>query len=172
MLQVWNSADPPTTEDRRQNDAIEALQGTRNPFINQPEFDRQGANNQRSNHHLETHAMRHCCSGTCQTAQTADPPARSAPGLPHNVGGDSDFLLVIAWALAVLRDKGPFRILKLLSLNALWSRRGGLGRLAARRRARGCLLHLPGVSFPDHGASNSETLEWMIEEQGMPARAG
>ena len=33
VLQVWNLADPPTTEDRLRNDAIEALQGTRNPFI-------------------------------------------------------------------------------------------------------------------------------------------
>ncbi len=36
VLQVWNLADPPTTEDRRRNDAIEALQGTRNQFIDQP----------------------------------------------------------------------------------------------------------------------------------------
>ncbi len=36
VLQVWNLADPPTTVERQRNDAIEALQGTRNPFIDQP----------------------------------------------------------------------------------------------------------------------------------------
>ncbi len=28
-----------------------------------------------------------------------------------NVGGDSDFVLVVAWALAVLRDKGPYPVI-------------------------------------------------------------
>ena len=30
-----------------------------------------------------------------------------------NVGGDNDFVLVIAWALAVLRDKGPYPVIVL-----------------------------------------------------------
>ena len=30
-----------------------------------------------------------------------------------NVGGDSDFVLVVAWALAVLRDKGPYPVIVL-----------------------------------------------------------
>jgi len=38
VLQVWNMADPPTTLDRWRNDAIEARQGTRNPFIDHPEL--------------------------------------------------------------------------------------------------------------------------------------
>ena len=36
VLQVWNLADLPTTLDRWRNDAIEARQGTRNRFIDQP----------------------------------------------------------------------------------------------------------------------------------------
>ncbi len=38
VLQVWNMADPPTTVERQRNAAIEALQGTRNQFIDQPEL--------------------------------------------------------------------------------------------------------------------------------------
>ena len=30
-----------------------------------------------------------------------------------NVGGDNDFVLVVAWALAVLRDKGPYPVIVL-----------------------------------------------------------
>ena len=36
VLQVWNMADPPTTVEQHRNDAIEALQGTRNLFVDQP----------------------------------------------------------------------------------------------------------------------------------------
>ncbi len=36
VLKVWNQDDPPGTEEGRRNDAIEGLQGTRNPFIDQP----------------------------------------------------------------------------------------------------------------------------------------
>ncbi|MEE8099723.1 MAG: endonuclease [Hyphomicrobium sp.] len=36
VLQGWNLADPPTTVERQRNDAIEALEDTRNPFIDQP----------------------------------------------------------------------------------------------------------------------------------------
>ena len=33
LLQVWHRADPPSDEERRRNDLIEKLQGTRNPYI-------------------------------------------------------------------------------------------------------------------------------------------
>ena len=36
ILKVWNQEDPPGAEERRRNDAIERLQDTRNPFIDQP----------------------------------------------------------------------------------------------------------------------------------------
>ena len=36
-LQRWNREDPPDREERRRNDAIEGLQGTRNRFVDQPE---------------------------------------------------------------------------------------------------------------------------------------
>jgi deoxyribonuclease-1 len=36
ILKAWNLSDPPNTEERRRNDVIEGLQGTRNAFIDQP----------------------------------------------------------------------------------------------------------------------------------------
>jgi deoxyribonuclease-1 len=35
-LQAWNRADPPSDEERRRNDLIQAIQGTRNRFIDDP----------------------------------------------------------------------------------------------------------------------------------------
>lgn len=37
MLKQWHRGDPVSDEERRRNDAIEALQGTRNPYIDHPE---------------------------------------------------------------------------------------------------------------------------------------
>ena len=36
ILKTWNRDDLPNSEERRRNDTIEASQGTRNPFIDQP----------------------------------------------------------------------------------------------------------------------------------------
>jgi deoxyribonuclease-1 len=36
LLVQWHQEDPPTTEERARNDRIAALQGTRNPLIDQP----------------------------------------------------------------------------------------------------------------------------------------
>jgi deoxyribonuclease-1 len=36
LLKTWNKQDRPTTGERRRNDKIEAIQGTRNPFIDDP----------------------------------------------------------------------------------------------------------------------------------------
>jgi len=37
LLKQWNRDDPPSTEEKRRNAAIEMLQGNRNPFIDRPE---------------------------------------------------------------------------------------------------------------------------------------
>lgn len=37
-LKQWNLADPPSKDEYRRNDAIELLQGTRNPFIDNPKM--------------------------------------------------------------------------------------------------------------------------------------
>lgn len=37
LFRQWHFEDPPTEEERRRNDRIEKLQGTRNPFVDQPE---------------------------------------------------------------------------------------------------------------------------------------
>jgi deoxyribonuclease-1 len=37
LLQQWHFEDPPGDEERRRNDRIEKLQGTRNPFVDRPE---------------------------------------------------------------------------------------------------------------------------------------
>lgn len=36
QLQAWSREDPPSAEERRRNDAIQAIQGTRNRFIDDP----------------------------------------------------------------------------------------------------------------------------------------
>ncbi|MDP6698001.1 MAG: endonuclease [Acidimicrobiales bacterium] len=36
VLKASNLNDPPDSEERRRNDVVEGLQGTRNPFIDQP----------------------------------------------------------------------------------------------------------------------------------------
>lgn len=36
LLKTWNNDDPPSAEERRRNDAIQAIQNTRNSFIDQP----------------------------------------------------------------------------------------------------------------------------------------
>jgi len=36
LLEKWHKADPPSDEERRRNNVIEALQGNRNPFIDAP----------------------------------------------------------------------------------------------------------------------------------------
>lgn len=36
LLKQWHREDPPDAEERRRNDAIEKVQGTRNPFIDRP----------------------------------------------------------------------------------------------------------------------------------------
>ncbi|MCB1836908.1 MAG: endonuclease [Alcanivoracaceae bacterium] len=38
LYQRWNQADPPDTEEKRRNDAIAKLQGSRNPYIDKPEL--------------------------------------------------------------------------------------------------------------------------------------
>ncbi len=38
MLQQWNRQDPPDDAERRRNDRIQSLQGTRNPFIDRPDL--------------------------------------------------------------------------------------------------------------------------------------
>jgi deoxyribonuclease-1 len=37
LLQRWNSEDPPSKDELRRNDLLEKLQGTRNPFIDNPQ---------------------------------------------------------------------------------------------------------------------------------------
>ena len=37
LLVQWHFADPPDNEERWRNNLIETLQGTRNPFIDNPE---------------------------------------------------------------------------------------------------------------------------------------
>ncbi len=37
LLKRWHRADPPSAEERRRNDVIERLQGTRNRFIDDPD---------------------------------------------------------------------------------------------------------------------------------------
>jgi deoxyribonuclease-1 len=37
LLQQWHFEDPPDDQERRRNDRIEQLQGTRNPFVDRPE---------------------------------------------------------------------------------------------------------------------------------------
>jgi len=37
LLTRWHKEDPPDANERRRNTAIEDLQGTRNPYIDQPE---------------------------------------------------------------------------------------------------------------------------------------
>lgn len=39
VLKVWNDQDPPDTRERDRNDAIEAIQGNRNPFVDYPHLD-------------------------------------------------------------------------------------------------------------------------------------
>lgn len=38
VLRAWNCDDPPSEYERERNDAIEAFQGNRNPFIDRPDF--------------------------------------------------------------------------------------------------------------------------------------
>jgi deoxyribonuclease-1 len=38
LIVQWHQADPPTAEERARNEQIAALQGTRNPFIDQPDL--------------------------------------------------------------------------------------------------------------------------------------
>lgn len=38
LLQQWNRSDPVSADERRRNDVIERLQGTRNPFIDNPDL--------------------------------------------------------------------------------------------------------------------------------------
>jgi deoxyribonuclease-1 len=36
LLKEWHKADPPSSQERARNDAIEQIQGNRNPYIDAP----------------------------------------------------------------------------------------------------------------------------------------